>query len=62
MNSEQCLICGEIIPEGRQVCPSCEQKTRQTKVFSETRNEKKVAKLKKSIIQNYLKKYFEIML
>ena len=24
MNSEYCVICGEEIPEGRQVCPSCE--------------------------------------
>lgn len=21
---ERCIICGEIIPEGRQVCPGCE--------------------------------------
>ena len=21
---EQCVCCGDIIPEGRQVCPSCE--------------------------------------
>lgn len=21
---ERCICCGEIIPEGRQVCPSCE--------------------------------------
>lgn len=24
MMSERCVICGEIIPEGRQVCPMCE--------------------------------------
>lgn len=23
---ERCVCCGEIIPEGRQVCPSCEEK------------------------------------
>ena len=23
---EHCVICGEIIPEGRQVCPLCEKK------------------------------------
>lgn len=23
---DRCIICGEIIPEGRQVCPSCEAK------------------------------------
>jgi hypothetical protein len=22
---ENCVVCGEIIPEGRQVCPSCER-------------------------------------
>ena len=21
---EHCVICGEVIPEGRQVCPACE--------------------------------------
>lgn len=24
-NADTCLFCGEIIPEGRQVCPSCEK-------------------------------------
>ena len=23
---ERCVCCGEIIPEGRQVCPMCEKK------------------------------------
>lgn len=23
---ERCVICGEIIPEGRQVCPKCEKR------------------------------------
>lgn len=23
-NAERCVVCGEIIPEGRQVCPQCE--------------------------------------
>ena len=22
---DRCICCGEIIPEGRQVCPNCEQ-------------------------------------
>ena len=26
MSSNQCVCCGEIIPEGRQVCPTCESK------------------------------------
>lgn len=24
MKSDRCIICGEIVPEGRQVCPVCE--------------------------------------
>lgn len=26
---ERCVCCGEIIPEGRQVCPNCENKAKQ---------------------------------
>lgn len=25
MNDNRCIFCGEIIPEGRQVCPICEK-------------------------------------
>jgi RNA polymerase-binding transcription factor DksA len=25
MNQETCVSCGEVIPEGRQVCPNCER-------------------------------------
>jgi hypothetical protein len=25
-NADRCVCCGEIIPEGRQVCPGCETK------------------------------------
>lgn len=25
-NAETCVACGEVIPEGRQVCPNCERK------------------------------------
>ena len=25
VNHETCIVCGEIIPEGRQVCPKCEE-------------------------------------
>ena len=28
MNDNRCVCCGRIIPEGRQVCPICEQKAR----------------------------------
>lgn len=23
---ERCLVCGDVIPEGKQVCPNCEAK------------------------------------
>lgn len=26
-NAERCIICGEVIPEGRQACPKCEKTT-----------------------------------
>ena len=26
--TNQCVICGEVIPEGRQVCPACEDRWR----------------------------------
>lgn len=29
MNENRCVMCGDIIPEGRQVCPICEIKERQ---------------------------------
>lgn len=25
---EKCIVCGSVIPEGRQVCPTCERKSR----------------------------------
>lgn len=25
MNEDRCVCCGEIIPEGRMVCPQCDQ-------------------------------------
>ena len=26
MNNNRCVVCNEIIPEGRQVCPNCEKR------------------------------------
>ena len=26
MTNNKCVVCGDIIPEGRQVCPTCEDK------------------------------------
>lgn len=28
MNDNRCVCCGQIIPEGRQVCPICEEKAK----------------------------------
>lgn len=36
----RCVICGEEIPEGRQVCPECEKK--QETVLMNCRNVRKV--------------------
>ena len=30
-NEKQGLVCGSVIPEGRWLCPSCEEKYRATK-------------------------------
>lgn len=27
LNAETCVVCGDVIPEGRQVCPTCERQT-----------------------------------
>lgn len=32
---ERCICCGDIIPEGRQVCPRCEAKWGVTKADKE---------------------------
>ncbi len=28
-NAEHCVMCGEVIPEGRQVCPNCEREVKE---------------------------------
>ena len=28
---DRCVMCGEIIPEGRQVCKQCEEKAKEVK-------------------------------
>jgi hypothetical protein len=30
MDAEKCVCCGEVIPEGRQTCPSCENSNKIT--------------------------------
>lgn len=37
MSVNKCLFCGSVIPEGRQICPNCEERPQKTK----TRKEKK---------------------
>lgn len=36
MGPERCVCCGEIIPEGRQVCPQCERRKKPDVVKVET--------------------------
>ncbi len=37
MNNNRCVCCGEIIPEGRQVCPTCEMGKRNKQVKRQIR-------------------------
>ena len=30
-DADRCVCCGEIVPEGRMVCPQCEHKTKENK-------------------------------
>ena len=30
-DADRCVCCGEIVPEGRMVCPQCEYKTKESK-------------------------------
>lgn len=32
MSEEHCVMCGDIIPEGRMVCPICEKKWKRTPI------------------------------
>ena len=34
-NVDRCVCCGEIIPEGRQVCPACESKVRSDRILAD---------------------------
>ena len=46
MNEERCICCGEVIPEGRQVCWSCEHRMIKMGAILQSRNatEEEVAK------------------
>lgn len=50
MNNNLCVCCGDIIPEGRQVCPVCEMKNAAA-ARAETRK-----KIKSAYNQEYNKK------
>ena len=39
MNAETCVVCGAIIPEGRQVCPTCARRAFQTGAPNEPKPE-----------------------
>ena len=45
-----CIICGELIPEGRQVCPECEKALKNYKVKGA-----KVKKFKKFVVTDVIK-------
>lgn len=47
-----CVACGEIIPEGRQVCPLCERK------YELKDNTTDNIQKKQNTFVNYIKKYF----
>ena len=32
MSEDRCVCCGDVIPEGRQVCPKCERMVKMAKV------------------------------
>ena len=45
MAEDRCVICGEVIPEGRQVCPMCERKAMENQnmrfvIYAEPRSKK----------------------
>ena len=57
MNDNTCVICGDIIPEGRQVCPVCEMKAASQKRKDEQRRHKSARDLKynrENIIQKII--------
>lgn len=42
-----CICCGEIIPEGRQICVSCEQSVRKKKAKGVAKRKRNLRKAKK---------------
>ena len=52
MDADRCIFCGEIIPEGRWVCPVCEKKYTPDDSFSN------IQKAKKKTILSFINKFF----
>ena len=42
MNNNRCVSCNEIIPEGRLMCPSCENVKKKERLNARQFNEKKM--------------------
>ena len=40
-NTNTCICCGEVIPEGRQVCKKCEYKYNRKSVFDDLTDDEK---------------------
>lgn len=40
-DADRCVFCGEIVPEGRQVCPRCESKNEERKYVASQRTNNK---------------------
>ena len=38
MNEDRCVCCGEVIPEGRQVCLNCENRMTKVGAILQSRN------------------------
>lgn len=41
MSEEKCVICGDIVPEGRQVCPQCSSDKNESKEIKRLKNKAK---------------------
>lgn len=62
MNNNRCVICNRIIPEGRQLCPTCERYGGEiTSVFSVTPENKFCFECKKKKCNGECKEFKEYM-
>lgn len=49
MGENRCVVCGAIIPEGRMVCPSCENDQQNNDVNEEDKNDRNSNEIKYNI-------------